>query len=199
MNKKDFLNSLKGALKGLPEDEITKTIDYYSELIDDAVEDGADEQSFIAELGNINTIAEKIADETPIHKLVVQEVRSKKLNAGAIILIILGSPIWLSLLAAVFAAVVSVYLAAWSVVVSLFAADIGLAATALLSIAASPFVLFENSAKALFLFGSALFCAGLAVIGFFGCVWCAKKLIQFTVFAAKKTKHKFIRKEADRI
>lgn len=47
--------------------------------------------------------------------------------------------------------------------------------------------------------GTAIACAGLAILGFFACVWCAKKLIQFTMFIVRKIKYKFIRKEAERI
>lgn len=39
MNKDEFLNDLRHALKGLPYEEVNKTLDYYSELIDDAVEE----------------------------------------------------------------------------------------------------------------------------------------------------------------
>ena len=35
MNKDEFLNDLRHALKGLPYEEVNKTLDYYSELIDD--------------------------------------------------------------------------------------------------------------------------------------------------------------------
>ena len=65
---------MRHALKGLPYEEVNKTLDYYSELIDDAVEDGADEKTFIAGLEDADTIAGRITDETSIRKLVAREV-----------------------------------------------------------------------------------------------------------------------------
>ena len=78
MNKDEFLNDLRHALKGLPYEEVNKTLDYYSELIDDAVEDGADEKTFIAGLEDADTIAGRITDETSIRKLVAREVKGKR-------------------------------------------------------------------------------------------------------------------------
>ena len=101
MNKDEFLNDLRHALKGLPYEEVNKTLDYYSELIDDAVEDGADEKTFIAGLEDADTIAGRITDETSIRKLVAREVKGKRFSVPAIVLIIVGSPIWLSILIAV--------------------------------------------------------------------------------------------------
>ncbi|MCD8181470.1 MAG: hypothetical protein LUF26_08340 [Firmicutes bacterium] len=40
MNKSEFLSGLEDRLRGLPYEEIKKTTDYYSEMIDDAVENG---------------------------------------------------------------------------------------------------------------------------------------------------------------
>lgn len=118
MNKDEFLNDLRHALKGLPYEEVNKTLDYYSELIDDAVEDGADEKTFIAGLEDADTIAGRITDETSIRKLVAREVKGKRFSVPAIILIIVGSPIWLSILIAVAASLLALYVSVWSVVVS---------------------------------------------------------------------------------
>lgn len=199
MNKDEFLNDLCHALKGLPYEEVNKTLDYYSELIDDAVEDGADEKTFIAGLEDVETIAERITDETSIRKLVAREVKGKRFSVPAIILIIVGSPVWLSILIAVAASLLALYVSVWSVVVSFFAADVAFAASAVLAVVAMPFVFAESVAKALFFLGTAIACAGIAILGFFGCVWCTKKLIQFTMFIVRKIKYKFIRKEAERI
>ena len=137
-------------LKGLPYEEVNKTLDYYSELIDDAVEDGADEKTFIAGLEDADTMAGRITDETSIRKLVAREVKGKRFSVPAIILIIVGSPIWLSILIAVAASLLALYVSVWSVVVSLFAADVAFAASAVLAVIAMPFVFVESIAKALF-------------------------------------------------
>ena len=37
MNKGEFLDALRNALIGLPDDDVQKSLDFYSEMIDDKV------------------------------------------------------------------------------------------------------------------------------------------------------------------
>ena len=59
MNKDEFLNDLRHALKGLPYEEVNKTLDYYSELIDDAVE------RFAEQLAAVKFAAGQLISEFP--------------------------------------------------------------------------------------------------------------------------------------
>lgn len=43
MNKEEFLFQFKKKLTGLSEKDINKSLDYYSEMIDDSMEDGLNE------------------------------------------------------------------------------------------------------------------------------------------------------------
>ena len=43
MNKKEFINELESRLTNLPKKEIDDYIDFYSEAIDDRIEDGKTE------------------------------------------------------------------------------------------------------------------------------------------------------------
>ena len=49
MDKFDFLLKLEDALSGLPKEEICERISFYSEMIDDKIEDGKTEQQAVAE------------------------------------------------------------------------------------------------------------------------------------------------------
>ena len=40
MNKQEFLDALQGGLSGLPKEDLQRILDFYSEIIDDCVEDG---------------------------------------------------------------------------------------------------------------------------------------------------------------
>ena len=40
MTKKEFLDELKKGLLGIPEEDINRSIEFYSEMIDDRIEDG---------------------------------------------------------------------------------------------------------------------------------------------------------------
>ncbi len=194
MNKKDFLNKLSSALYELPSEELRRTIDYYSEIIDDAVEDGEDEQTVISRLGSIDKITQKIINESPGRKFTNQNIHNK-ISPAAVVLIIISSPIWLPILIAVFAVVFSVYISVWSIIVLLFAISIGLAVTGLASLITSPFLAFAaRHVKALFLFGSALTCIGMSNLMFYAALRCSKLIIKFTVFLIMKSKDIFKKK-----
>lgn len=196
MNKNEFLEKLTSALSGLPQEEKKKTLDYYSEIIDDAVEDGDDEQEVIARLGSIDDIAEKIINETPIRKFVKDNVKSYNMSIPVIILLIIGSPIWLSLLTAAFSVVFSLYAAIWSVVAALFAVFAALALSGVALIIASPFLIGVKPVEAMFSFGTALVCVGVSVFLFFLSVWSAKLVIRLTILIGRKIKDIFIKKRS---
>ena len=69
MNKQEFLASLKSSLSGLPQQEIEDRISFYSEMIDDKVEDGCPEEKVIAEIGPVDRIASQIITEIPLSTL----------------------------------------------------------------------------------------------------------------------------------
>lgn len=197
MNKQEFLKRLTNALSGLPKEEINKTVDYYSEIIDDAVEDGRDEYEVISGFDSVEEIAERVINETPIRKFVSEDVKKRNISAGAVVLIIIGSPVWLPILAAVFAVLMSVYIAVWSVIISLFSVFAGLALSAVCMMVLTPFMLFARPVKAVFAFGLTLLCAGGAVFMFYISVWSARLIIRFTVFLARQIKNVFIRKGSE--
>ena len=195
-NKKEFLDALAEALKGIPESELHKTLDYYAEFIDDAVEDGAPEGEVIAGLGDIHTIADKIIEEIPLSKLVKENMRHKHdaVSVPMIILAIIGSPIWLPLFLAGIAVVLSLYLSLWTFVVALFCVFAALTASAGALLVASVPLLTVSIPQALLTFGTALVCGGLAVFLFFLSVFAAKLVIRLAVWLIKAIKNAFIRK-----
>lgn len=197
MNKQEFLKQLTNALSGLPKEEINKTVDYYAEIIDDAVEDGRDEYEVISGFDSVEEIAERVINETPIRKFVSEDVKKRHISTGAVVLIIIGSPVWLPVLAAVFAVLMSVYIAIWSVIISLFSVFAGFALSAVCMMVLTPFMLFARPVKAVLAFGLALLCAGGAVFMFYISVWCAKLIVRFTVFLARQIKNVFIRRESE--
>lgn len=197
MNKTDFLDNLQNALTGLPHEDMQKTIDYYSEMIDDAVEEGEDEPAVIERLGSIEDIAEKVINETPLRRFVREDMKKRNMSAAVIILLIVSSPLWLVFLATVFAVGFSLYMVMWSVVLSFFAIFAALAISAAAMLVISPFFLAVRPLKAMFAFGAALLCAGLTVFLFYISVYSAKAVIKFTVFLGRNIKGVFIRKESE--
>lgn len=50
MNKNDFNAELRKELNGLPDSDIQRSIDFYTEMIEDKIEDGMTEENAVSEL-----------------------------------------------------------------------------------------------------------------------------------------------------
>ena len=64
MNKKEFLAALRAGLAGLPEADVQHWLDFYSEIIDDRMEEGMTESEAVADVGSVHTIVTQILSET---------------------------------------------------------------------------------------------------------------------------------------
>ena len=182
MNKESFLIKLASALAGLPEEDIEKSLEFYSEMIDDRIEDGLSEAEAVAAVGTIEEIRAQIVKDTPLPKLIKEKVKRKRsLNGLEVTLLIVGFPIWFPLLAAAASVVFSVYVTLWSLIIVLFAVEISFAACAFAGIVASPlFFSLGNIPSALFLLGCGLFLAGLSVLWVFVCKWGVRGILWLT-------------------
>ena len=99
MEKEEFLEELRNRLNGLPQKDIDERVSFYSEMIDDRVEDGMTEEEAINNIGGIDEVVKQIASETPISSLVKERVKPKNdLGPVVIALLILGFPLWFPLL-----------------------------------------------------------------------------------------------------
>lgn len=194
MNKQEYLNALKQALLGLGEEEIKKSIDFYAEIIDDAVENGETEADAVARLGSVAETAQKIINETPLAKLVRENVKRRKWSTAEIVLLILGSPVWLPVLIAIIAAAFSLYCVLWAVSVSLFAVFGSMALTGVVLAAAAPFIALENVPKAMVSFGAGLAAIGSSVFVFWVSAAFSKQILRLTTRLIKRAKEKFMGK-----
>ncbi|MBE5823486.1 MAG: DUF1700 domain-containing protein [Butyrivibrio sp.] len=124
MNKAEFTQQLTNSLAGLSQYDISRSVDYYTEMIDDRVEDGMSEEDAVAALGSIDEIRSKILEEVPITKIVKEKMTPKRsFGAGEIVLLVLGSPVWLPLLLAGIIVTLALYISFWSIIFSLYVAD----------------------------------------------------------------------------
>ncbi len=187
MDKQGFLAALRQGLAGSPQEDIDRWADFYAEIIDDRMEDGLTEQEAVEAVGPVEDAVAQILSEVSLPKLVKARVKpSRALRTWEIVLIVLGSPIWLSLLIAAWAVLLAVYIVIWAVAVSLYAADIAIGATGVgvLAVSAIPFI-FGRVPEGLLFAGAGLFCAGLGVLLFLGsnetakgALWLSKKILQ---------------------
>ncbi len=175
MTKAEFFAALRRALDGLPEEEIQKSLDYYEEMIDDRMEDSTTEANAVAEMGPVDRIAAQIIGSTPLPTLVKNKMAPRRAHAGwEVGLIVLGAPLWGSLLLTAAAGLLSVLLVLWSIAAAVYAVDALFAAAAIGSVVIC-FVLPATNGIAVGLaaVGCGLFCAGAAILLFFGAGWLA--------------------------
>lgn len=171
MTKAEFLGALAQRLNGLPLGDIEKSLDYYREMIDDRMEDGMSEEEAVAALGPVEEIARQIWMDTSLPKLIKSKAkREQDLRAWEIVLLVLGSPLWIPLLLAGVLIFLSLYLVLWSLVLVCYAVDLSFAVAALAGVAGIVGSLLSGlPIQAALWLGAGLFCGGGAILLFFGC------------------------------
>ena len=197
MNKQEFLAKLQTNLSGLPEKEVQDSLGFYSEMIDDRMEEGLSEEDAVKAIGPIENIVAQIITDTSLTTLVKEKIKPKKrMKAWEIVLLVLGSPIWLSLLISAVAVILSVYISLWAVVISLWAVLASLIARAFAgTVAGIGFICTGKLASGIFMIGCALVCAGVGIFFFCGCHWTTKGTLWLAKAFFKWIKRLFIWKE----
>ncbi len=177
MTKNEFLSSLRGRLYGLPEADMEKSLEYYSEMIDDRIEDGMTEEEAVYDMGSIDKIVSGIISDTSLPKLVREKVKPKhSLRGWEIALIVLGSPIWLSLAFAAVMVLLTFYLLLWVAVAVLFAAVLAFGCGVIAAFAGMiTFFAVGNPMSGIFMLGMCAVCAGVTIL-----------TVLFSGFIAKK-------------
>lgn len=199
MKKSEFLYRLDELLDALPNGDTKRSLDYYGEMIDERVENGMSEEEAVAELGTPESIAEQIlGDITPKETTAKAPKRPRKLSTFAIVLLVLGSPVWIALLGAAFAVILSLYVSLWAVIISLWAAFGSLAAVSFGAIVCAVGYLFSgNALSGIAVIGAGIVCAGLAILLFFGCKAATKAAVLLPKWIAVGIKNRSTKKEAE--
>ena len=111
MNKQAFLAQLRKELSHIPPAEREEQILFYSEMIDDRMEEGLSEEQAVAQIGRVEDIAAQIAAERAGDKAPHPEKKSARRRVGGeTALLIAGFPLWLPLLLAAFAVALALYM-----------------------------------------------------------------------------------------
>ncbi|MBR4309082.1 MAG: DUF1700 domain-containing protein [Oscillospiraceae bacterium] len=197
MNKQAFLARLRSGLSQLPAEAQEEPLNFYSEMLDDRIEEGLTEEEAVKALGDLEHILAQIYAEVTLSAPAKKKITPKrKRSPWEIALLVLGSPIWLSLLLAVFAGLFSFVVSLWSVVISLWAVFAGLAACSIGFLASSVRFLIQGyGLSGLAVIGGALILAGLSIFCFFGCKAVTKWAARSCKSLAKVLKKFFTRKE----
>ena len=94
MNKQEFLGKLRSGLSGLPQGDIEERLTFYSEMIDDRMEEGISDEEAVCEIGSVDEIVSQIIADIPFTKLVREKIKpNRTLRPWEIVLLVLGSPV----------------------------------------------------------------------------------------------------------
>jgi uncharacterized membrane protein len=180
MKKAEFLARLRQKLFILPQRELEDTLEYYSEMIDDYVENGCTPEEAVAKMGGVENVAAQVLAGTQTSASQTDGAKKEKKNGNMLLLLILGFPLWFPLLIAAFCILLSVavviatlaMVVPWSLVVSFGASALGLL------IAGTAILVSESVAAAVFLFGAAMVLGALCIFA----LWAS---IHLSVLGAK--------------
>lgn len=197
MNKEEFLSELRKKLSGLPQSDIEERVSFYSEMIDDRVEDGMTEEDAIAQIGSVDQVVDTIMSEIPLSKLVKQKVNTKKeMPVWAIVLLVIGFPVWFPIIISFMSVIFSLYLTVWIIVITFYIVDFSFAVASIVCLAAIFFALIQGEFLfAIAAFGASLVLGALAVLLFFGCNYMVKGVVFVTRKMLLGIKSLFIGKE----
>lgn len=110
MNKKEFLEELKTKLKRVGSTDWEAVISDYEELIEDYIEDGFQFEEIVKKIGTPDDVIKNLGIKEE-NGIIGEQSKSGKLFIT--LLLILGCPLWASLLAAFFLLVLSAYIIIW--------------------------------------------------------------------------------------
>ena len=199
MTKIQFLFALDEKLHGLAKEEIEERLTFYSEMIEDRIEEGLSEEEAVAAVGDVDEIAASIMAEfshvKSEHKTVT--ALKRRLSGIEIALLIIGFPLWFSLLIGAVVVGIVLYVSLWVVVVSFWAAFGSFVAASLGSLVLCFVHLFgAHAVTGIALLGTAFCLAGLSFFAFYGCLALTKQSVKLTKWLAKKIGGLFKRREA---
>ena len=197
MTKLRFLMTLRDCLSDLTGDEVEERLRFYSEMIEDRMEEGLSEEEAVSAVGSVDEIAAQImADLLPGPAAGEQPAPKKRRKGWEILLLVLGSPLWITLLFAAFAVAASLYVSLWAVILSLWSVFASAAACALGGLVAGVgFALGGYGLTGLAMIGASMVCAGLTIFLFFGCRMAGKVSLLLTKKAAWGVKKSFAKGE----
>lgn len=197
MTKQEFVIKLRKKLSGLPRQEIDERINFYVEMIDDRIEEGLTEEQAVADIGTVGEIATQIISDIPLGKIAKERIKpQRQLEAWEIVLLVLGAPIWFSIVVALVSVVFSLYMVLWSVIISFWAVLVSVAVCSpALVIAAIVEAIGGNGWNAVLLVGVSIVCAGCAILFYLGCKYATKGAIWLSKQIVVGIKKCFVKKE----
>ncbi|WP_346905870.1 DUF1700 domain-containing protein [Clostridium sp.] len=194
MNKSEFFNSLRESLTPLSKEECNKFIIYYEEIIEDYKESGLTEEEAIDKLGNPRSIANDILSEQDTVDIKIAPFNNNILN---VVLLVLGFPLWGSLLLAVALLILSVNIIIWCIPFITGMSSTVFFIAALVSIIGAPFMIGDILAVGIVQLGVGIASIGISILLAFLTVFLSRKFIvitkKLTLMVCKRFNKKVVR------
>ncbi len=181
MTKRQFFGELKSKTKHLTKAERRELISYYNEMISERMEDGMSEEEAVAALGSIDELLSTYVPQE--YKAPVR--RTPRLRPWHIVLIVLGSPVWISLLVAFFCLLLCFYIVIWAMVAACYAVFAYLAASSFACAFMSFLTLGFGPGNFFFCWCAALVIMGVALLWLIVCNLFAKACAKLTKVVSK--------------
>jgi len=166
MNKQEYLTAIREKIKAMPAEDIERFTDYYSEMIDDRIEDGLSEDDAVADMVSPDDAVEQILSEMPLAKIVKEKIKPKhELKAWEVILIILGSPVWIPLLITAAVLLLTLWIVACTLLVSFYVVVLSFVVAGICGIVSViPLFIAHCPYAAFLMLGAALIGTGIAIL-----------------------------------
>ena len=191
MNRVEFLEQLRTALYKLPGYIVKRSLAQYDATIDKRMDAGVSEEEAVASLGKVDTLAAQIIKETPLVPKVIGRLKTKSHELNIVLLILL-SPIWISIACACALAFLIAYLAIWVVIVSLWGAALVTLVSGVAAFVSSYYLIVAGfTLPALLRIGIGFILIGLGVFCFFGVRIASKGLVGLTKTYVRKVRRLF--------
>lgn len=168
MKKDEFLSSLERLLRSLKREERNRFLSYYAEMIEDYMEDGCEEEDAVQRIGSPGEIAQEILSDRE-----TQPARPTPtwMKIGVIVLLILGSPLWGSLVLvaiccalAVVIMVMSAYVIIWCIPFIFGVFSVSSLVLAVVSTVGSVIIMFRDTATGTVQMGVGILLAGIFLV-----------------------------------
>ena len=121
MKKEEYLEGLRTALRAakLPSFAIAEGVEFYTEAIDDRMEDGTSEEDAVAQMGPLeDALAAVSAEVPPVPRRIAH--LSTGSHALDIVLALIACPVWIPCTLACIGVIASIYLVLWLLVATVW-------------------------------------------------------------------------------
>ncbi len=180
------------AQKGLSQAELATRLDVVRQTISKWEKElSLPDSDMLVKIAEVfgTTVSELVGEETKSEETQIKKPR--RLKTWEIVLLALGSPLWISLLIAALAIILSLYISLWAVIILLWAVFASLMGCSIGGVLACvAFIIGGNGPSCLAVLAAGFVCAGLAIFMFYGCKAVTKHIFVLTKKTAIWTKNR---------